>query len=351
MILACSLFVGGCAREEEPTESVPSGTPVIVTTQTSETEAPGLMDTGSLHIRPAVEANGDIVILMTGDMHCGFDKNFSMGGLYEIRYQHELKGDTVILVDDGDAIQGEPIAYQTRGEIMIGLMNNMDYAVAIPGEHEFYYGMDRFFELVNKAKFDYVCCNFVKDGKQVLKPYVIKEVLGKKIAFVGVTTPKAITLAPAESFQDENGNYVYGFMQDETGDLISNAVQSAVDKARSEGADYVVLMGHIGNEEISSPWVYTTITSKVKGVDIYLDGYSHEFKVEEYIDAEGKKISRVPAGSKLNGVGWVRIPKDEGAITCGFYAYANKMKATDLFEIENPMTRRVDDVKKAYNMD
>ena len=348
LILACSLLIGGCKRED-PKNSVPSGTPVIVTTQTSETQAPSR--TGTLHERPDVEPNGDIVILMTGDMHCGFDKNFGMDGLYEIRYQLELKGDTVVLVDDGDAIQGEPVAYHTRGEVMIGLMNDMDYAVAIPGEHEFDYGMDRFFELVNKANFEYICCNFTKDGKQVLKPYVIKEVLGRKIAFVGVTTPKAITLAPAESFQDENGNYVYGFMQDDTGEAISNAVQSAIDKARGEGAEYVVLMGHIGNEEISAPWVYNTITSRLRGVDIYLDGYSHEFKVEEYIDAEGKKLSRVPAGSKLNGVGWVRIPKDGGAITCGFYAYANEMKATELFDIVNPMTKRVEEVKKENGMD
>ena len=351
LILACSLLIGGCSKDRDPKNSAPSGTPVIISTGTSETETPVTSGSGPIHIRPDVQPNGDIVILMTGDMHCGFDKNFSFGGLYEIRYQLELKGDTVMLVDDGDAIQGEPVAYLTRGEVMIGLMNNMDYAVAVPGEHEFDYGMDRFFELMNKANFDYICCNFTKDGKQVLKPYVIKEVLGKKIAFVGVTTPKALTLAPSESFQDENGRYVYGFMQDDTGEAICNAVQSAVDKARGEGAQYVVLMGHIGNEAVSAPWIYSTITSKLKGVDIYLDSYSHDSNIEEYIDGEGKRLSRVPAGTKLNGVGWVRIPKDGGEITCGYYSYINEMIATDLFDIENPMTRRVKEVKKENGME
>lgn len=71
-----------------------------------------------------------------------------------------------------------------------------------------------------------------------------------KIAFVGVTTPKTITSSTPKYFQDDEGNFIYGFMQDETGEKLYAAVQSAVDAAIAEGADYVIAMAHLGNEAI-----------------------------------------------------------------------------------------------------
>ena len=345
MILACSLFIGGCSKPKET--SIPS---IVTTSTTGTTAVPSQTESpkgSSLHVRPDVAANGDIVILMTGDMHCGFDKGFSFGGLYEIRYQMELNGDTVLLVDDGDSFQGAPIGYHTRGEFMFNLMNDMGYDVAIPGEHDFQYGMDRFLEFVKKANFDYICCNLVKEGKQVLKPYVIKEACGKKIAFVGITTPKALTLAPSEAFQDDKGDYIYGFMGDENGDAIVKAAQDAINAAKAEGANYVVLMGHIGNDPTAAPWTYDTITSRLRGYDVYLDGFSHDSDdTSEILNADGKLLKRVPAGTKLNTIGWVRIAAKDGALTSGIYKWLNEEDPAWLFDFENPMTKRVDQAKK-----
>lgn len=341
-----SLMIGGCSRGETPPSSVTVPSETTTAIQITESAKPVETKTKSLHQRPDVEANGDIVILMTGDVHCGFDKGFSYGGVYEIRYQLELKGDTVLLVDDGDSVQGAPVGYFSRGEFMIGLMNDLGYDVAIPGEHEFEYGMDRFLEFTKKANFEYICANLVKDGKQVLKPYVIKEVCGKKIAFVGVTTPKALTLAPPEAFQDESGDFVYGFMGDENGDLICEAVQKAIDDAKAEGANYVVLMGHIGNDKTAAPWTFDNITSRLKGYDVYLDGFSHDVTTAEIMNADGKLVQRVPAGMKLNALGWVRISAKDGAVTTGLYQWRNDFDPSWLFDFENPMTKRVEEAKK-----
>ena len=348
MILACSFLIGGCSKGDTTPTTTPAETSAIASvTETTEPADPFSDDT-SLHVRPDSNPNGDVVILMTGDMHSRVDKGFSLGGVYEVRYQMEIKGDTVLLVDTGDAIQGAPIGFNTKGEAVINLMNKLDYDVAVPGVHEFHYGVDRFFELAKKANFEYVCCNFVKEDKQVLKPYVIKEACGKKIAFVGVTTPKAITLVPSEYFQDASGRFVYGFMQDETGDAIVKSIQDAVDQARAEGADNVILMGHIGNEEVSAPWVYTNIVTRVRGCDAYFDGYSHDIKQEEYIDGEGIKRVRISAGAGLRGIGWVRIAKD-GTITMGIHSWINEnINAVDLFDIDNPMVRKVNEAMKAF---
>ena len=91
-------------------------------------------------------------------------------------------------MDDGDAIQGQAVGTLTDGEALLQLMNEVGYDVAIPGNHEFDYGMERFPEIVEEADFPYISCNFRKEGKPVLAPYVVLERWGIKIGFVGVTT-------------------------------------------------------------------------------------------------------------------------------------------------------------------
>ena len=200
------------------------------------------------------EKNGDIYILFTSDVHCGIDKGFGYAGLQQVRDTLEAQGYETILVDDGDAIQGEPIGTLSEGEAIIDLMNDLKYDVAIPGNHEYDYGMPRFLELVEKAEFLYISCNFTYLDELVFEPYIIKEAAGKKIGFVGVTTPLTITASTPVYFQDENGEYVYGFMSDDTGERVYQAVQSAVDAARAEGADYVYVIGHMGNGAEFKPW-------------------------------------------------------------------------------------------------
>lgn len=79
----------------------------------------------------------DVVVLFTSDVHCGVDQNFGYVGLQAVKDAMEAAGNHVLLVDDGDSIQGEPIGTMTRGEANITLMNAMGYDVAIPGNHEF----------------------------------------------------------------------------------------------------------------------------------------------------------------------------------------------------------------------
>lgn len=166
----------------------------------------------------------DLVVLFTSDVHCGVDQGFGYVGLKAVEMQKEAEGNHVLLVDDGDSIQGEPLGTMTTGQADIELMNEMGYDIAIPGNHEFDYGMDRFLELADMAQFPYISCNFNKEGELVFDPYIIKEIDDCKIAFVGVTTPKTLTSSTPKYFQDEEGNFIYGFFQDETGEGIYKAV-------------------------------------------------------------------------------------------------------------------------------
>lgn len=254
----------------------------------------------------------DIVILYTNDAHCGIEDGMGYQGLSAAKRALLAAGNKVLLVDNGDAVQGDTIGTLSKGEYIIDIMNKLGYDVATPGNHEFDYGMDQFNKLVEKADFDYISCNFVdKDGNPVLKPYVIKEADGVKIAFVGISTPKTITTSTPTYFQDGEGNYIFGFLQDDTGEKLYAAVQSAVDAARKEGAKYVIAMAHLGIEADCQPWTSSDVIVNTSGIDVVLDGHSHSTIAGDIVkNKEGKDVILTSTGTKLANIGCLTITAD-----------------------------------------
>ena len=290
------------------------------------------------------EDKKDIMILYTSDIHCGIDEGFGYAGLEQICKYEQEKGYEVILVDDGDNIQGDPLGLLTKGDALIDLMNKMGYSVAIPGNHEFDYGVDNFLSLAEKAQFKYISCNFQYKGENVFDPYVIREIGGRKIGFVGVTTPTTITASKPTLFEDENGEFVYSFLQDETGEGVYNAVQSAVDNARKEGAEYVIVLGHMGNEEQCRPWTYADVISHTNGIDAFLDGHSHDTDQVIMKNKDGKEVPRSACGTKMQHIGWCRIPA-EGEVTAGIYSWTLDDSAPEVLGIENEMSTAVKEAR------
>ena len=305
-----------------------------------------IFGTTAMAEEPASESTGlnqDLVVLFTSDVHCGVDQGFGYVGLQAVKEQMEAAGNHVILVDDGDSIQGEPLGTLTTGEESIELMNDMGYEIAIPGNHEFDYGMDRFLELAEMAEFPYISCNFNKEGELIFDPYVIKEFDEVKVAFVGVTTPKTLTTSTPKYFKDEEGNFIYGFCQDETGEGVYNAVQTAVDDARAEGADYVFIMGHMGNEAECEPWTYADVIRNTSGIDVFLDGHSHDMDQVVMQDKDGKDVYRSACGTKMQGIGYARISAEDGSIETGVYTWNNDVPAPELMGISNSMSKEMEE--------
>ena len=283
-----------------------------------------------------------IAVLYTSDVHCGVDQGFGYEGLWQIRQTMEEEGYATILVDDGDSVQGEAIGTLTRGEAVIGLMNQMGYDAAIPGNHEFDYGTDQFLRLADMAAFPYISCNFTKNGELVFEPYKIVEAAGKKIAFVEVTTPMTFTTSTPTYFQDENGSFIYGFVQDETGQKLYDAVQSAVDSARKEGADYVYVLAHLGLEDTCSPWTYADVISHTSGIDVFLDGHSHDTEQVVMKNRDGRNVTRSAVGTKLNCIGRSIIHAEDGTIETDILSWPNSESAPRLLDMDNEMTAAVD---------
>lgn len=337
MMLGTSVGCG--ATDIEPAKAPTAAESTEAVAQEKETEAADTSDTSSGKqdaLQEKSEKNGEVYILFTSDVHCGIDEGFGYAGLKAIRDRLEAEGYETILVDDGDAIQGEAVGTLTKGEDIVKIMNELDYDFAIPGNHEFDYGMEDFLKLAeNEAEYKYICCNFTKNDELVFEPYAIKEVAGMKIGFVGVTTPTSITTSTPKYFQDEKGNYIYGFLQDETGEKVYDAVQKAVDDVRKEGADLVYLIGHMGLYDVYSPWTYKDIIEHTEGIDVFLDGHSHDTEQIVMKDKSGKDVTRSAVGTKLNCIGYSHISADKEILKTDVWSWPNKDSAPELLGIDN----------------
>lgn len=293
--------------------------------------------------------DGAVSIVFTNDVHCAIDQQVDKDGNVTgigyagvAAYTNAQKGlygaGNVTLVDAGDAIQGGPVGTLTKGAALVQIMNAVGYDYAIPGNHEFDYGMDQFNALVKQAGTTYLSCNFTKlnaDGSKasVFAPFAIETYKDAdvaaddadgvlKVAYVGISTPETLTKSSPAYFQDAAGNYIYGFCQDETGEALYAAVQSAVDEARAQGADYVVAVGHLGIEGTTSRWTSEAVIKHTTGIDALIDGHSHEAydktagsevaagAIQTLANSDGDKVVLVQTGTKLANVGNLVIDAD-----------------------------------------
>lgn len=259
----------------------------------------------------------EIIILYTNDVHCGVTDNIGYAGL--ALYEKQMKEETpyVALVDAGDAIQGAPIGTLSEGGDIVSIMNQVGYDFAIPGNHEFDYGMDRLLELSDQLNCGYYSCNFtdLRTGESVFESYKIMDFGQVQVAFVGATTPESFTKSTPKYFQDDSGNYIYGFCEDETGQALYSRIQETVDEARTAGADYVILVGHLGNAGITPRWASQAVVANTDGIDAVIDGHSHETVASTTLkNKDGEDVLLTQTGTKLADIGKMTIGTD-GTIT------------------------------------
>ncbi len=274
----------------------------------------GLMTT----VFAADEKSNDIVILHTDDAHCGVNDNLGYAGVAAYKAEMEKTHNYVALVDCGDAIQGESIGTLSAGAYLVDIMNEVGYDFATFGNHEFDYKLPQLAKLTKQAKYQYLACNFKYIGKGTsdlnYKPYEIVTYGDKKVAFIGIVTPESFTKSTPAYFQDESGNYIYSFSEDETGTALYETVQKTVDEARAAGADYVIAMGHLGNEGITDRWTSKAVIANTTGIDAVLDGHDHIAGVQKVANKDGKQIVLTEPGTKFENLGKLTI-KTDGTIT------------------------------------
>ena len=307
LAMCAALFGCGASKPVETTAPAATEAPV-------ETTAPVVVETTE-----PTEPAEDVVILYTNDVHTYIDGPLSYDVIAGLKTKLKEVYGNVLLVDAGDAVQGTAFGSMDKGATIIQLMNAAGYDLATLGNHEFDYGMEGAMNVMEWAEFPYISSNFYHEqngvkGETVLDASKVFEIGGRKIAFVGVTTPETFTKSTPAYFQDENGNYIYGISGGEDGAALYADVQQAVDAV---DADFVIGLGHLGDDPASQPWTSEEVLENVTGFDAFIDGHSHTTMAEK--DVNGVLLTQT--GENCGNIGMMLIDGETGEITTDLITY------------------------------
>ena len=252
-----------------------------------------------------------IVILYENDAHCGIDGYTKIAGLRDAINHSDTAYAAAVCV--GDFLQGNTTGAISNGQYIADILRYMDYHALTLGNHEFDYGIPRMQQLLEQVGTPVVCANLYEAGEPypVFAPYVIHQYGDKRVAYVGACTPETMILE-GYSFYDTNGILLYDLKPKTFYELI----QQAVDAARAEGADYVVLLSHVGETPQSMGFSSHRLVNNTRGIDIVLDGHSHEIiECAKATNLDGKEITITQTGTQFAYVGKLLITPDGRFIT------------------------------------
>jgi len=281
---------------------------------------------------PMASAQGpvSITILHTNDVHGNLDVDYKgRGGAanlagYVDEVKAEVGADNVILLDAGDAMQGQPISNLFEGTSFIDVYNMMGYKAAAFGNHEFDWGQDVLEARVAQSNFPWLGANIVvagtNDHPAWVTPWTVVEVAGVKLGIIGLgyTETPSITskgLTDGLEFQDPVA-----------------AVSRYYDEVKAQ-SDALILLVHIGwddrSEHKGGETIATELAAAGKPVDLIIGGHSHEEAEAPHMAGEtpyliayqyGRWMGRAdvtvdPATKKLTLVSWEGHAINDGEVT------------------------------------
>jgi 5'-nucleotidase / UDP-sugar diphosphatase len=249
-----------------------------------------------------------LTILHTNDTHA-HDESFrdhgrNVGGLARIAYLvHSIKNSNknALAVDAGDFFQGTMVFQKYKGEVEVHLFNLIGYDVVALGNHEFDDGVDNLVKQLSLASFPVISSNLDVSGEEglarLIKPSIVKEVNGQKVAFVGAITPDlehiAVNLGKARVKAH--------------GDEWINPIRDEVAVRKREGINKIILVTHCGVE------LDRELADSLDDVDVIVGGHSHT-RLEEPIwvhHQNGSDTAIVQTGSYGRALGKFDLAFDQ----------------------------------------
>ena len=247
-----------------------------------------------------------IVILSDNDVHCSIDGYTRLAGLYDAIAASDTAW--AASVSCGDYLQGGNAGALSRGQYIVDVMKAVGFDAVTLGNHEFDYGMDRMQELMPQIGAPVLSANLYKYGSSepCFPSYTIRDYGSRRVAFVGVTTPESM-IGESYSFYDNDGNQTYDLRTDD----VIRLVQAAVDDARGEGADYVIILSHLGEEQPALGITSHQLIAGTRGIDAVLDGHSHSVVPGDLVaNLDGKLVPVSQTGTQFANVGKLVISTD-----------------------------------------
>ncbi len=259
------------------------------------------------------EQTEDIIILYTNDVASSLHGNVTYAEVKAYKDLLETENKYVSLVDAGDFFDG-PVSRYSKGKYIVELMNAVGYDYVAIGNQEFSNGLQELADNIEDSAFVYLCCNMKYIGKghdplKKVKPYVIKNYGGTKIAFIGVTTPEILKPGKTSysAITTDDGDLLYSFYEDNDGQDLYEQVQKTVNKVRKK-VDYVVVLAHLGQNSVTEGFSSYELIANTRGIDVVIDGHSHTPNSGEAVDnIDGEMVVLTSTQEKLEFLGELRI--------------------------------------------
>ena len=247
-----------------------------------------------------------IVIVFDNDVHCAIDGYAKLSALKE---QQQALTPYVTTVSCGDFVQGDVVGSLSKGENIVAIMNEVGYDVVTLGNHEFDFGMSQLFKLKDSLDATVVSTNFCnfRTNSPIFQPYRIIRYGEVDIAFMGFTTTTTGTLVASRTFLGEDGRIAYGFSRP----TFYEKAQDQIDMARKDGADYVVVLSHLGDMDRGEHPSSVNLIARTTGIDAVLDGHDHRVLSDSLVpNRAGKPVLLASTGLKFQHIGLLTLSTD-----------------------------------------
>lgn len=247
-----------------------------------------------------------LTILHTNDVHCRVDgSNLGYAAVKAVHDSLKTAGENVLLLDAGDFSQGLPLGNFSRGAHIVRLMNKAGYDAAALGNHEFDFDASRIAELKDSMKFLLLTNARLKGSKTSMGHgfYHVLTFGSVQVGVIGVTTPETLTKSKPTN--------TTGYTFDEGDGELSIYLQNQIDAVKTAGADYVVVIGHLGVDQENIPWRSIDLIRATSGIDVFIDGHSHTVIDTVIQDLSTQDVLLVQTGSNSQLIGKIVIENSQ----------------------------------------
>ncbi|SDS83860.1 2',3'-cyclic-nucleotide 2'-phosphodiesterase / 3'-nucleotidase [Brevibacterium siliguriense] len=261
---------------------------------------------------PQVAKTGELTLLATTDVHgnvlnwdyfanrpypAGEELGMSRASTLIKGVREDKGAESVLLVDNGDTIQGNPLAYyfakqepittSNQTHPLAKTYNHLGFDAQVVGNHEFNYGLDLLATYSDQVDFPLLGANVIDDadGQTHLDPYTMvdKQVGGETITVgvLGVTTP-------GSRIWDKNNLSGKVHFDDPV-----ETAEKYVPKMKQKGADVIVVLSHSGKDPKGQSWDpdqlqenVSTSVAKVSGIDVLVAGHTHQNEPSQVVNRD-----------------------------------------------------------------
>ncbi len=277
------------------------------------------------------KGEGDLTVFFINDNHSQID-NFS-----KIKYivdEAAANGD-IIIVSSGDMFSGNPLVdfYSEKGYPVIDLMNRTGFDLATFGNHEFDYGQEVLQDRIDQAEFEIICANMTSESPLLEQPAASVTISSGDIdvCFVGVIETNG---KPGDFIPSTHPGKVENIVFTDAGEMLENYRHIK----EENNSDLLILLSHLGHDCNSDETCDYTVARDFPFFDAIIGGHSHSIQ-----DTTISGVHIYQSGSYLNYLGKISFTvKDKHILNEEFelidlneYPYRDEELQTVIDEYDN----------------